>query len=196
MLAWTAPNFPAMLRAFPALLLLLVLLRAAAQPDGQESAALSFTHTFGVPLARAQMFDAAMLSWERTFGLEPAAVLGRNDRASGVIEGTARINYRSGPLTAREETMGVIAYRVMVQAGNGECTVLVTHLVHSGNRGAMRGGLDFGLLTGASVPAGGHPGVSHRNAARLMDDMRMQATDRITALFNAFGSVLRQAAGP
>ncbi len=184
-----------MSRWLPVVLLLPVAIANQAQVVvADTAAALTFNHAYSVPLARAQVFDAALRAWAQSFGREPGAGLGHTDRENGVIEGTARIKYRGVPLTAREETMGVISYRVMIQAGNGECTVMVTHLVHTGNRGAMNGGMDFGVLTGG-IPEK-HPGVSHRNAQRICADMRTQSTDRITALLNAFGASLRMAVEP
>ena len=177
--------------------LVLMTLLAAARCEGQSgntdsTAAVTFSHTFTAPLSRAQLFDAAQIAWQRSFGLEPAAKLAVADRENGVLEGTARMNYRSALLTAREETMGVVTYRVTVAAANGECSVRVTQLLHTGNRNAMHGGLSFGLLTGAMVPTAPHPGVSHRNAVRIYGELKEQAGQRVNDLVNAFGSTLRQ----
>lgn len=163
---------------------------------GDSTAAISYVRTFAAPLSRTQLLDAALLAWQRTFGSEPASALGATDREAGTFEGSARINYRSALLTAREETMGVISYRVTVVAGNGECTVRVTQLVHTGNRKAQRGPLSFGTLTGRVVPTAPHPGISHRNAVRIWADIKDTANARIGQLLTAFGSVLRQAAEP
>ncbi len=172
-------------------------LAGRAQVAGPDStAAIVFSRTFTLPLSRIQVYDAALLAWQRSFGAEPAAKLSGTDPESGVLEGSARLNYRSTVLTAREETMGTIAYRVTISAGHGECTVRVTQLVHAGNRNAIKGGLGFGLLTGTVVPPGPHPGVSYRSAIRIYADLKQQTADRINALLAAFGSTLRQATGP
>ena len=182
-----------MLRLLVVLALPITVLRA--QPV-DSLAALAFSQTFTVPLARAQTFDAATLAWQRTFGKEPGAKLATSDRETGLMEGGARINFRSIMLTAREETMGTISYRVTIQAGNGECTVRVTRLVHTGNASAMKGGLSFGTLLGTASPPGDHRGVSHRNAVRIWEELKTTADERIKTLLNAFGSTLRQASFP
>lgn len=161
-----------------------------------STAAISFSRTFTVPLSRSQVYDAALLAWQRSFGNQPGAKLTGTDAANGVLEGVARLNYRSTVLTAREETMGVITYRVTIHAGNGECALRVTQLTHSGNRNAMKGGLGFGLLTGTVVPPAPHPGISHRSAIRIYADLKQQAGDRIGNLLGVFGATLRQAGGP
>ena len=173
------------------------LARVNAQGLPADSATpLSSSETFGLPLARAQVFDAAMLAWQRSFGREPHAELLLQDRANGTLEGQGRINYRSTQLIGREESMGVISYRVIVQASNGSCTVQVTNLRHSGNRAAQRGGLNMGVLLNGAPPAGKVPGYSHRNIKQLHADMRERATERIKSLMNSFGATLRAAPGP
>lgn len=191
-------NFPPAMRPLIFLFTLLLLGTAGrGQFTGADStAAITYSRTFTAPLSRTQLYDAALLAWQRTFGLEPAAKLGTADRPAGTIEGAARINYRSSLLTAREETMGVISYRVTIQAGNGECTVRITQLAHTGNRNAIKGGSSFGTLTGTTVPPGPHPGISYRNAVRIWADIKGAADAKVDQLIAAFGAVLRQATAP
>lgn len=180
----------------------LILLAAPALVGGasaqlsDSTAALTFSRTWTIPLSRAKVFEAAQLAWQRSFGLEPAARLGAQDAGLGSMEGSARVNFRSTVLTAREETMGSITYRVSVQAGNGECTVRITQLVHHGNRKALKGGMSFGTLTATIIPPGEHPGISHRNTVRIWADIKQQAQARIEQLLNTFGAVLKDAGAP
>ena len=180
-----------------ALFLLLMLPWAAVRGQSPDSlAAVAYSQTFTVPLARAQTFDAATLAWQRSFGKEPGAKLATSDRTTGLFEGSARINFRSALLTAREETMGTISYRVTIQAGNGECTVRVTGFVHTGNATAMKGGVSFGTLIGTVAPPNGQRGISRRNEIQIWQELKATTEQRITALLSVFGSTLRQASSP
>lgn len=160
------------------------------------TAGLTFQENFSVPLSRAQAFDAALLAWQRSFGREPSARIALQDREAGLLEGTARLNFRATQLVGREETMGVIQYRVVVQAHNGGCTVQVTNLRHTGNRAAQNGGLDLGLLLNGDPTPGARDGYSHRSIKQLSIDMKKQCATRMNALMNGFGSTLRTAIEP
>ncbi|MBL7963140.1 MAG: DUF4468 domain-containing protein [Flavobacteriales bacterium] len=186
-----------MLRWAPLLSLTLVLLPAGAQePAPPSGAALSFARSYHLPRSSAQVYDEALAAWQMTFAREPGAKLERTDKEAGVLEGTARMNYRSAMLTAREETMGVITYRVLIQAGNGECRVLITTLKHSGNRITPGGGKDFGLLAEGVRPVKPVPGLGARNQERIYADMKTQASSHLDNLLRAFGSLVRRSAEP
>lgn len=147
----------------------------------------------GVPLSRVALAGAARTAWDRSFGMEPAARLLRVDVENGMLEGTARVNYRSTLLTAREETQGTITYQVSVHLRNGLCTVHVHDLVHRGNREAAGGGLDIGPILTGDAPAEHYPGIGLNASRKLHADARTAASDRLTELLRVFAGVLRAA---
>jgi hypothetical protein len=153
------------------------------------------TEEIGLPLSRAALVKSARLAWERSFGLEPGSRLVRQDEVNGVMEGTARFNYRSRVLTAREETMGTITYLVSIHMRNGHCTVLVHDLVHRGNRDAPGGGMNLGHLLDGDAPATHYPGMGLTASRKIHADMRQVAGDRIREVMRQFTSIMRQA-GP
>ncbi|MBS1582885.1 MAG: DUF4468 domain-containing protein [Bacteroidetes bacterium] len=179
-----------------ALLLLQVRAGAMAQDATDAAGTLVITDAIGLELSKARIYAAALDAWGFTFGQEPGARLDREDKENGVIEGAARFNYRSTALSAREETMGTIAYRITVQCDNGQCRVRVAQLVHTGNRGAMGGGIDLGPIYAGDRPMTRVPGISLGLAQRLHADMRDRSSERIGQVMKAFAARLRAAAAP
>lgn len=167
---------------------------------GQDPAAdvtgrFLLTEEVGVPLSRGALVKAAHLAWEQSFALEPGARLMREDAENGVIEGQARVNYRSRVLAAREETMGTITYQVSIQLRNGQCIVRVHDLVHRGNRDAPGGGMDIGPVMHGEAPAEHYPGLGLSTSRKLHADVRQAAGDRIREVARTFTNILRRS-GP
>lgn len=172
--------------------LILVGGRALGQSLASDTAAaVSYTRSVGVPLNAFQLYDKALDAWTWTFGREPGAALRRNDREQGSIEGTARINFRSEMLTGREESMGVIAYRVHIQVQNGSSRITVSELEHTGNRATPRGGIHLGRLTKGTMPTRRVPGMGRANVERLYAEVKARAQERIGTLMQAYEARLR-----
>lgn len=179
----------------PLLLVLCTVTLSAQDPDaGTPAAPLIISRSVSVPLNAAQLFDAATQAWTWTFGKEPGAKVIRSDRGTGVIEGTARMNYRSTQLSLREETMGTVQYRVRVEVKAGECRVVVSELVHTGNKGTARGGVHLGKLTQGDLPAERVRGTGRANVVRIHAEMKEQVQAHIGGLVQGLHSRLRAAA--
>lgn len=155
---------------------------------------LTISRSVSVPMNATKLFDAATEAWAWTFGKEPGAKVLRSDRDQGVIEGTGRMNYRSTLLTLREETMGTVQYRVRVELKAGECRIVVSEFVHTGNRNTARGGSHFGQLTQGEVPAARVRGTGRGNVVRIHTEMKGQVQTHIVALVQTFHSRLRSIA--
>jgi hypothetical protein len=188
-------------RAMQRLILMILLATGALHAHGQgvlsdTTAAILYTRSIGVPLNAYQLYDKAMDTWTWTFGKEPGATLRRTDRGSGLIEGTARVNFRSAMLTGREESMGVISYRVMIQLHPGGSRITVSDLNHTGNKTAQRGGIHLGRLTTGTVPPQRVQGLGRSNVERLYAEVKAVANERIQALMQAFEARLRANAEP
>jgi len=182
----------------PALPFLFVLLACWTPAWGQEavpSSALTYARSINIPLNGVQLYDKVLEAWTWTFGREPGARLSSTDRNSGLLDGSARFNFRSALLVGREETMGVVQYRVVIRAHPGECRVLVSELTHTGNRNTPRGGIHLGLLTRSTTEAG-VPGMGRANAARLRAEMNSAAEERLTTLLRTFEARLRASVEP
>jgi hypothetical protein len=191
------PNFPPVYRLILALLLVPAIGAASGQSLANDTtAALSFTRSVSVPLNALKLYDRALEAWTWTFGQEPGAQLLRADREQGVIEGIARVNFRSEMLTNREESMGTIQYRVIINIRPGESRTVVTELNHTGNRNAPRNGIHLGLVTRSIAPAGRVPGMGRSNAIRLYAEVKQQATARIQTVMQSFDSRLRAGSDP
>jgi hypothetical protein len=134
-----------------------------------------------------------MDAWTWTFGREPGASLRKSDRSSGVIEGVARTNFRSEMLVGREESMGVISYRIVIQVQAGVSRITVSELTHTGNRKTARGGIHLGALTRGSAPTQRVPGMSRANTQRLYAELKAHSDERLGALLQAFEARLRAA---
>lgn len=185
------PRFP-LLVAFG-----LFLLGARAQDlPVDTNAALTVSASVSVPLNHVQVLEKAREAWKASFGTEPGARLEPPDTDASTFDGVAYLRFRSEQLVGREETMGIITYRVQVQARNGTCHVLVTDFRHVGNREAFRGPTDVGLLTRNTAPPRKIKGMGRRNGQELWDDMKRVARLRAEELVAAFGANLRQLAGP
>ncbi len=169
---------------------------AGQSPQGEGAQALSFNRSISVPLNAVRLYDLASEAWTWTFGKEPGAVLRRADRDQGVIEGQARVNFRSAMLLLREESMGTVQYRVTIQVRAGECRVQVSELSHTGNLAAQRGGMHLGTLTTGDLPAQRVSGMSRANAGRLHAELKGTAKDRIDQLLQTFEWRLRAGVGP
>lgn len=177
-----------------ALWLALVPLRA--QKDAPQALEpVSWTESIGLSLNKAQVLDKAQMAWEASFGQEPGARVVHIDTENGVLEGEARLNYRSSMLMAREETQGGLYYKVTVTAKNGQCTVRVHDLLHSGNHGARGGGVDAGPIYEGTAPEHHYPGLSLPTSRRLHEDMRTQAATRISSVIRVFSARMRTLAG-
>jgi hypothetical protein len=158
-----------------------------------STAAISYTRSVSVPLNAYQLFDKAMDAWTWTFGREPGASLRKSDRNTGTIEGVARTNFRSEMLVGREESMGVISYRIVVQVQAGVSRITVSELTHTGNRKTPRGGIHLGALTRGAAPTQRVPGLSRANAQRLYAEVKTHSNERINDLLLAFEARLRAA---
>jgi len=176
--------------ALPGLLFLSVLAHGQSLSD-DETAPLSFSKAVSVPLNAVQLYDKALEAWTWSFGREPGAKLVRTDRELGILEGIARLNFRSEMLTMREESMGVVQYKVTIRIKPGECTTQVFELVHTGNRNTTLGGIHLGLIPKGTTPTQRTPGMGKPNAERLLAEVKTTATGRIQALITAFEARLR-----
>jgi hypothetical protein len=186
-----------MLRPMLVCLACAALVRASGQSfPGESPQPLAFTSTFSVAQSGLQLFDNAMEAWAWTFGKEPGGKLTRSDRESGVLEGVARVNFRSQLLTMRDETMGVVNYRVQIAVRAGECRLSVTELTHTGNRGAPRGGLSAGLLMRPQQRPKALPGMSGASTKKLLDELEAASGARISAVLHAFEARVRAHAEP
>jgi len=181
----------------------LFLLCAALAVDaaGQDSPAvgpapLFYSRSINVPLNGQLLREKAADAWNWTFGKEPGAKMLRLVREESVLEGTARVNFRSKMLWLREETMGAIQYRVVVHTRAGECRVTVSELTHTGNRTTKRGGVHLGLLTQGDRPLKDSPGTSITALRQAYAEIKTVAEARIQALLQAFEARLRASAEP
>lgn len=175
-------------------LLFLGLSAACAQSDAEPpSGALVLNEVVGLHLSRNQIYDAALDAWTWTFGQEPGAHVDVQDRATGVIEGHARFNFRSQGITAREESMGPVTYQVVVRADNGQCTIRITRFVHVGNHNAQQGGLDLGPIYTGDRPNTRIPGYSLKFIQRLHAEVRDRLNERVGEVLRAFAGRLRRA---
>lgn len=195
------PHYSAIFRTVPRrtcviLLLLCTLLGNAQTFSGDSLSAISYSRSVSVPLNAYQLFDKALDAWTWTFGQQPGATLRRSDRESGMIEGTARLNFRSEMLTGREESMGSITYRVTIQVRAGGSRITLQELTHHGNRGALRGGIHLGVLTRGTAPLQRVPGMGRANTERLYAEVKELAEQRTDQLMQAFEARLRANAEP
>jgi hypothetical protein len=181
------------------LLLLLLLLSGLSygQVDGGTSGPqFMLTEEIGLPLNKAQLAAAVMVAWDHSFGREPGARIARVDAEDGVLEGQARLNFRSAMLAYREESMGVVTYIVSIHIRNGQCTVHLHDVKHTGNRGALGGGLDLGLLREGEAPLEHYPGLGLKFSRRLHAEVLAVAESRMREMIRLFAARLRQQAAP
>ena len=157
---------------------------------------MSYSRSIAIPLNGGMLCDKANEAWTWTFGKEPGAKVLRRDRESGVIEGSARVNFRSAQLLLREESMGIIQYHMMVNVRAGECRITVNELVHTGNKTTPRGGVHLGLLTQGLEPVQKVRGAGGGNARRLYAEAKQVADARLNSLLQSFEARLRASAEP
>ena len=167
-----------------------------AQVPAEAPQRLAFSDAIALQLSKAQVLELALRAWEYSFGQEPGAEVLQVDSANGRIEGAARVNFRSTGLGAREATMGVIAYRITLEARNGQCLVRISHLEHTGNKMATGGAVDIGPIYAGARPLTKVPGISQGTAQRLHADMRTQATAKIQEAIHTFAARMRLLAAP
>lgn len=154
---------------------LLAVTAAKAQAPLGDATAVSYARSIAVPLNGVKLFDKVNEAWTWTFGKEPGAKVLRTDRDGGLLEGSARVNFRSAQLLLREESMGIIQYHVVLNVRAGECRVTVNELVHTGNRTTARGGVHLGLLTRGTEPPKRVRGAGGSNAKRLYAEVKQVA---------------------
>lgn len=188
-----AANFRTVVRLAPFLLLMYAPVEGRTQ---EPATPITYTRSVSVPLNGLQLFDKVLEAWTWTFGKEPGARLLVKDREQGVLEATARVNFRSEMLTMREESMGTIQYHITLQVRAGECRTLVSEFIHTGNKTTARGGVHLGLLTRAASPTKRVPGMGRGNSQRLYAEVKQQADGRVNALIQAFESRLRASVTP
>jgi len=163
---------------------------AQAQDQGNVTA-LSFSRSMSIPLNGVKLYDGALEAWTWTFGKEPGAKVEQADRSAGLLNGSARLNFRSKMLNGREESMGTISYRIHIQITPGECRVVVSDLTHTGNRNTARGGIHLGQLRRTDGDVRPKVGMSHSAAVDLHREMRMAINERITSLLQTMEARIR-----
>jgi hypothetical protein len=163
----------------------------AQENGGRTAAALTFSNSVGLPGSKAQVYAAALKAWEFSFGLEPGARLVVTDPENGVLEGTARMNFRSAMVLNREETMGSVGYTVHIECGNGTCSVRVSGLKHTGNHNARGGGLDIGPILSGTGPAERPSGMGWTLARKTHAEIQNKLNDRIPAVIRNLLSQVR-----
>ncbi len=180
------------MRTWPIFILLLWAADLHAQDDDPRiGSALGFSRSMSIPLNGRMLFDQVLEAWTWTFGKEPAAKLMVSDREKGILEGTARLNFRSEMLAGREESMGTVSYHVRIQVRAGECVVVVSGLTHFGNRNTARGGVHFGQLVRDEKNITHLPGMSHSSSERLHAELREASSKRINALLQTMEARIR-----
>lgn len=182
------------MRPLAILALLLLPCLAMAQLDTVPARPLVLQDAIALQLSRLQVYSAILDAWTYTFGQEPGAKVVLKDAENGLVEATARFNYRSNILADREETMGVIIYHITIQADNGQCKVRISQVQHTGNRNAMGGGIDIGPIYEGERPMTRIPGISLGTAQKVHADMRMQVSTQVRNAMNAFAVRMRRAA--
>lgn len=182
----------ALMRASLVILTILVACLHGMSARAQAPAAvLTFSRSVSVPLNALQLFDAASDAWTWTFGKEPGARVLSSDRSTGIMKGTARLNFRSLMLTGREESMGTVSYQLLIQVQAGECRITISELTHTGNRNTARGGIHLKQLMRADGDAQKTEGLSRTNVERLHGELRAASTEHLTGLLQAFEARLR-----
>ncbi len=145
-----------------------------------------------VGLSQTRIMQAIDSLWPYTFGQEPGALLKLMDRSTGTVHGSARLNYRSGVLMAREETMGTVAYQVNLQVTNGQCKVVLSGFQHTGNRAGVTGGIHLGPIYRGDRPKDRVAGVGIGPANTIHSDIREQCRERLAVVLRGFATRLRQ----
>lgn len=184
-----APYFRATMRSLLPLCACVLATGLRAQADSTQ--ALTLGAAYSVPLSTTQVMERARLAWAQTFGREPGATLNPANDRPDQLEGSAHFNFRSRDITGREETMGRVSYRVRIVASNGGCEVSIGPFSHTGNRSAMRGGTDLGVITTGGPAVKRPTGLSSRTVTGLLAEIRQQARQKGEGLLRNFGALLR-----
>ena len=156
---------------------------------------ISLSDEISMAMNKAQVMEAALQAWSISFGQQPGAKQLINDVENSILEGTARVNFRSRMIMFREETMGSISYTVSIKALNGQCNVRVHNFRHSGNRNAPDGGLDFGTICDADAPLVHYEGMGLALSRKMHADARKLALDKVQEILRAFSARLRLLGG-
>lgn len=178
------------------LLLLMLMALCGISQEAAVSTALAYSRTVTVPLNAVLLFDRSLDAWNWTFGREPGAKLMLSDRGNGLIEGIARVNYRSAQLALREETMGTVQYRIVISVKAGECRISITELMHTGNKGTPRGGIHMGPLAHGDMPLNKVRGAAGSNVRKAYAEIKQVSEARVLNLLQAFEARLRASSEP
>lgn len=119
-------------------------------------------------------------AWKYSFGQEPAARL--LSRGSNSMTTMAHFNYRSGLLTGRQETIGVISYQLELKIVGSTCYYTINSFVHRGNTSTRIGGIHFGRLMQGQIPQGKVRGLSKKTIMAIHTDMKIQLEERIATV--------------
>lgn len=177
---------------FGSVVLFMLLLPALkAQDAPAPGTALGITRRMSIPLNGLLLFDQVVEAWKWTFGNEPGAKILISDRESGVLEGSARINFRSELLPGREQSMGNVAYHVKFQIHAGECSAMVSGFVHTGNKNAYRRAVNMGQLMRNEDHVTHAVGLSHTFTVKLHAELRSLAETRINGLLQTMEARIR-----
>jgi len=183
-------------RSLFTLTLVLVSAQAFCQAvQGSDQGPFMLSEDIGLAMSKAQVMEAAQDAWNSSFGQEPHGQLSLVDMDNGLLEGSARFNYRSKLLMGREETMGAVTYQVTIQARNGQCLVRVHNLKHTGNRAAQGGGINVGTIMEGVAPEEHYPGVGLSASRRMHADVREAASVRLRDAMRRFAARLRLLSG-
>lgn len=162
---------------------------------GATPGAFVISEELSLQMSRSQVMASAQDAWAVSFGQEPGGRLTMVDAENGLLEGVARMNYRSKLLLGREETMGSVAYKVTVQARNGQCQVRIHDLRHSGNRNAKGGGVSAGLIMEGVAPEEHYEGMGLGMSRRVHADIREAAGTRLREALRRFTARMRLLGG-
>ena len=189
------PNFPPVRSLVASLLIALTVTAKGQVSPVAATGQFMISEDVGLPMNKAQIVVAAQDAWAASFGQEPAAQLTVVDVENGLLEGTARMNYRSKMLMGREETMGTVTYQVTIQAKNGQCHLRVHNLRHTGNRTAKGGGINAGIIMAGVAPDVHYEGVGLGPSRRMHADIRDAAATRLGEASRRFAARLRSFGG-
>jgi hypothetical protein len=180
-----------MVRSFLAYCLALSSPFVLGQPVPAALVPYTRSEVIGLAMNKAQVMEAVKQAWDISFGQEPGAKRAPVDEATGTLEGSARVNYRSKLLVAREETMGPISYSVSILAQNGQCTIRVHNVKHAGDRNAPNGGLNLGVLMEGPAPLTHYSGYSGGVSRKIHADALKVVSARVEELLRALSAKLR-----
>lgn len=163
--------------------------------DG-EHARFTVTKELLAPGTTEQVMVRFCEAWPFTFGNLPGAELEQVDTLGGSFRGKARINFRSMLLLAREQTNGVVFFRVQGQVRDGALHVVIDEAQHSGNHDAVNGPIHIGPLYQELRPMVRVPGVGRRNADAIHDDARTQLQLHVDLILRDLASRMARSEAP